>query len=198
VETLNQSQRPVYDLAAGVTLAYFKWEHASLLYSSEVDRSTQPEQLRVIIQGRPGSGKTYLMTIIAERFQIESRRYDRMRTDIVGIAAPTVAASGLFDTGKIIHALIGLILTKKNTFHVRELDNDPTGIKKNIFNMLVLLLDELSMITMGLIMATDEQFQHVKKSKSFMGNIPFIFKVGDFRQLCPGVGGIAIFRSFLK
>ena len=189
VETLNQSQRPVYDMAAEATMAYFKWEKANL-YCSEADRSTQPEQLRIIIQGGPGSGKTYLMTIFAERFRIESRRYDQMRTDIVGIAAPTAAASGLFDTGKTIHALVGLISTKDNAFFARELDNDPTGIKEKIFYMLMLLLDEMSMITMALIMAIDARFQQVKKTKRFMGNIPFIFIVGDFRQLCPGVGGI--------
>jgi chromosomal replication initiation ATPase DnaA len=91
VETLNQSQRPVYDLAAEATLTYFQWEHTNL-YNSEADRCKQPEQLRILLQGGPGSGKTYLMTIIAERFRIESRRYDQMRVDTVGIAAPTAAA----------------------------------------------------------------------------------------------------------
>lgn len=108
----------------------------------------------------------------------------------MGIAAPTAAASGLFDTGKTIHALIGLISTKENAFHARDLDNDPNGIKENIFNILMLLLDEMSMITIALLMAIDERFQQIKKLMMFMGNIPFIFIVGDFRQLCPGVGGV--------
>ena len=70
VKTLKPSQRKVYDEAVPKFQEYFKWENSP---ESAQKAERQPEQYRVIMQGGPGSGKTYLMNIIVERFLIESR-----------------------------------------------------------------------------------------------------------------------------
>jgi len=97
VKSLKPSQRKVYDEAVPKFQEYFKWENSP---ESAKKASLQPKQYRVIMQGGPGSGKTYLMNIIVERFLIESRLNDALREDTTSIGAPTAAASKMYPTGK--------------------------------------------------------------------------------------------------
>ena len=187
VKTLLKSQRKVYDEAVPKFQEYFKWENSP---ESAKKASLQPKQYRVIMQGGPGSGKTYLMNIIIERFLIESRRNDALREDTTSIGAPTAAASKMYPTGKTIHYLIAMLSRKNNATYLRDLTNDTHGILAHILSTLLLVLDEMSMITKDMVRKVDERFKAVKNDEEFFGNIPFVFIVGDFRQLGPGVGGV--------
>jgi hypothetical protein len=188
VKTLKPSQRKVYDEAVPKFKEYFKWENSP---ESAQKASRQPPQYRVIIQGGPGSGKTYLMNIIVERFLIESRLNDASRGDTTAIGAPTAAASKMYPTGKTIHYLIGMLSKKNNATFLRDLTNDKHGILELLLLTLLLVLDEMSMITKDMVGKVDERFRSVKQElDEFFGKIPFVFIVGDFRQLGPGVGGV--------
>ena len=48
----------------------------------------------------------------------------------------------------------------------------------------------MSMLAVKILAKIDERLRQIKGNEAFFGNIPFIVIVGDFRQLCPGVGGV--------
>ena len=120
-----------------------------------------------------------------------ARLNDASREDTTSIGAPTAAASKMYPSGKTIHYLIAMLSKKNNATFLRDLTNDKHGILAHLLSTLLLVLDEMSMITKDMVGKVDERFRSVKdQADAFFGKIPFIFIVGDFRQLGPGVGGV--------
>ena len=61
-------------------------------------------------------------------------------------------------------------------------------IKRRISNCKLLIIDEISAITIGLLSQSNKRLQSELGNNGFFGNISAILIVGDFRQLPPGQG----------
>jgi len=156
-DTLNVQQRLVYDTVIG---------------HSQQDN---PEQLLLQIDGGGGTGKSYLIKILAAHLRQANRE------ETVALAAPTGAASSNI-RGKTIHSLLRLPVDNK----FEQLS--PTALAEaqhRLQHLKYMIIDEKSMLglrTLGWISRRLSQI--FPRSDQIFGGVNVIL-IGDFFQLPP-------------
>ena len=183
VNGLNTEQRIVYDHCARVAdelLAY-----KLLAQQNCVVPPRPPNPYYKLVLGGPGTGKTYVMSCIVEKFKIESLAVNQERDECSICCAPTATAALLHEDGMTLHGFIS-----------QDGDNyitDRTRVeqKRSLYQTLdLLVVDEISMLQDKLMKNLDARCREMCDPNSFLGRIPCVVFLGDFAQLPPGIGGI--------
>lgn len=134
------------------------------------------QQLLMYIGGVGGTGKSYVVKAILRLFDILGRRHQIL------VSAPTGAAAILIG-GYTIHSL--LLLPHKGNVNLQQLAH----LWQNVS---YLILDEVSMVSAGLMNDISSRLQHAKGASAIAEDIPFggvhVIFLGDFGQLRPVVG----------
>jgi hypothetical protein len=156
------------------------------------DKSYKP--LRATVMGCGGTGKSYIInTLIAM-----VRRYTR-RNDTVRVAAPSGGAA--YNVGGCtLHRCLKLSVDPREL--AKDLNADKQAeLARQIENMLMLIIDERSMISSGLLAAAERNVRHCvygqQNQKELWGGIPVVLVFGDDFQLPPVIEEGAI-NGFAK
>ena len=138
-------------------------------------------QLLMYVAGVGGTGKSYLINAIIKLFTILRRR------DEILLSAPTGAAAVLIG-GYTIHSLL-LLPSQSDKPNLQML----TLIWDTV---LYLIIDEISMVSAGLMSQISSRLQHAKGRSALAEDRPFgginVIFLGDFGQLKP-VRGAALY-----
>jgi DNA replication protein DnaC len=175
VSRLNPGQSSIYNLML---------QAADNLYSRSDDVSST-QNLQMLIGG-PGTGKTFVVDLIRKLWNTKQQSSSASISENVAVCAPTAVAAQLYETGTTIHTLIGILSEKLvNVTRMKE------KMKKLIREAQLLIIDEISMLTVQHFKFLNQRFQQIRNNSSFFGGINSVLLVGDpGRQLPPGVGGI--------
>ena len=132
--------------------------------------------------GCGGTGKSYIInTLIAM-----VRRYTR-RNDTVRVAAPSGGAA--YNVGGCtLHRCLKLSVDSEAL--AKDLNADKRDeLARQIENMLMLIIDERSMISSGLLAAAERNVRHCvfgqKNQRELWGGVPVVLVFGDDYQLPP-------------
>ncbi len=138
----------------------------------------------VFLTGEPGSGKTH--TINRYVLYLRERGLEPAVTASTGIAATHLG-------GMTIHSWSGLGI--KTSLHKYDLDKIATTeyLSKRIGRAKVLIIDEVSMLTPGMLSMVDAVCREIKRNIEPFGGLQVIF-VGDFFQLPPIVRASPMLR----
>ena len=135
------------------------------------------EGKNIFITGPGGTGKSYLLSVLVKELKKVGRR--------VTVTAMTGCAALLLELqAKTLHAWAGIGLGRGS------IDSLVSGIvqhyprKKRWTHTDCLIVDEISMLTPGLLETLDKIGRFVRKKQEPMGGLQVIF-VGDFYQLPP-------------
>ncbi|KAF5367252.1 hypothetical protein D9757_011692 [Collybiopsis confluens] len=180
---LNQKQQEAFQIIAST----FVEQHVISECSSAADH----EPLRMFLTGPGGTGKTHVVKAVKEVM----KHYGVENT--IRFVAPTGTAANLID-GTTIHKGLGISIRRGKV-------NDGTGdmFSKVSFSMsnktkvqlceewkdvLVLMVDEVSLISLSLLAEIDAALRFVKESPDkFFGGVNMIFS-GDLYQYPPSPG----------
>lgn len=156
------------------------------------DESYRP--LRATIMGCGGTGKSYIInTLIAM-----VRRYTR-RNDTIRVAAPSGGAA--YNVGGCtLHRCLKLSVDSEALAKDMNADRQ-AELARQIENMLMLIIDERSMISSGLLAAAERNVRHCafgqKNQRELWGGVPVVLVFGDDYQLPPVIEEGAI-NGFAK
>lgn len=132
----------------------------------------------LFITGKAGTGKTWLLDIIRERFTGKK---------VIAVLAPTgIAAENA--KGFTMHSFLRLPIKPYLPEHktnpgLYQLDGSVESIIKRLD---VLIIDEISMVRCDMLDATDMILRHYRKNRKPFGGVQLIM-MGDLYQLCPVV-----------
>ena len=132
----------------------------------------------LFITGKAGTGKTWLLDIIRERFTGKK---------VIAVLAPTgIAAENA--KGFTMHSFLRLPIKPYLPEHktnpgLYQLDGSVESIIKRLD---VLIIDEISMVRCDMLDATDMILRKKKKNRKPFGGVQLIM-MGDLYQLCPVV-----------
>ena len=129
----------------------------------------------VFITGSGGVGKTYILKYIVNLLKDKQKK--------VGICAMTGSAAILID-GTTLHSFMGIGLGKESVDYLVIKISKNAKLRKKIFELGVLIIDEVSMLDSELFTKISDIFKNLKKSESPFGGIQVIL-VGDLFQLAP-------------
>ena len=102
------------------------------------------------------------------------------------IGAPMAVAAQIYNNGSTLHTLLHINDDIKNKLMPLE-GNRKIKIENRIQNCKLLIIDEISAITIGLLSQANKRFQTILENNEYFGNINAILLIiGDFRQLNPG------------
>jgi hypothetical protein len=133
----------------------------------------------LFITGKAGTGKTFLLDAIRERF---------LGKKVMAVLAPTgIAAENA--KGFTMHSFLRLptnpyLPEHKTNPGLYKLDG--TTNESIIKQLDILIIDEISMVRCDMLDATDMILRHYRKSRKPFGGIQIIM-FGDLYQLCPVV-----------
>ena len=170
-ESLNDDQRPVFDVMMG-TLA-----------------DDQSQKL-IDVSGGAGTGKSYLIKAILQKaLELSGHR------NLVKIVSPTGSAASHFPDGQTIHSLLKIPVNKGTT----ELD-DLTGgqlasLQQDFKHTRAIIIDEKGMVGLGRLSQIHARLKQAKPEaadQSFGGIT--ILLAGDLRQLHP-VGDLPFYSQ---
>jgi PIF1-like helicase len=188
---LNDRQRLFYNSCA---------EHAEEVYRVRLfnrsclrpcDEREIPQLFKLLIGG-PGTGKTYLLSCIQDKFNIEAQRFDNECLNACLCCAPTAVAALLQVGGTTIHTLCSI---DANTTQLRRMDQDTTLIMTNNYKKCDLLsCDEISMLSSILLNRLSARFKNLLIQNKPFGGVSLVILTGDFTQLPPGVGKSIMFN----
>ena len=131
----------------------------------------------IFITGPGGTGKTYLIKAIVEHAKTTSKAYK--------ICALTGCAAILLECGATtLHAFAGVGLATGTIQQVVERVVKNRHKKLNWQKIDMLIVDEVSMLSLKLMKILDQIGRKVKKKNKPFGGIQIIFS-GDFYQLPP-------------
>ncbi len=137
--------------------------------------------VNVFLTGEPGSGKTYTINRFTEALK-ESWIYPSI-TASTGIAATHI-------NGTTIHSWAGLGIKEDLTDRDIETIIEKFYIRNRLENAKVLVIDEVSMLSAGVITNVDRVCRAARGQFKPFGGLQVIF-VGDFFQLPPVMKGDA-------
>ena len=182
---------------------------------------TPPDQLRLLIQGTAGVGKTFVITALT---YIARRLFGR--NGVVKNLAPTGAASVLVPDGKTVHSFTTIPHNKKDVQNA-QLGDYPmkkealnklraqTGMKDDR-KLLVLNYDERGMFSKNLLAWSSQRLcEATNDFDQMFGGIPIVNFFGDLGQMGPvmdkelhtppahadtpsNLAGYSIYRSFVQ
>ncbi len=139
------------------------------------------------ITGPAGTGKTFVLNYIKRYCIAEKINYGM--TAMTGVAAALIS-------GQTLHSWTGLGLINKEVGHMIN----TIKFRKHLFNkwttVELLIIDEVSMMEIGLFETLNFIFQKVRGNNLFFGGVQMIL-CGDFAQLAPIRSSNYIFQSKL-
>ena len=163
---------------SAATYTYMRGDASKYIHLTDEQRVICDDLLRfrrsAFIEGAAGTGKSFLITaLIGKLNELELK---------VSLVAPTgIAAFNV--KGATIHSQFR-ISTDVEWCNLEE-ESELVGY---IASLDVLIIDEISMVSIKLFECLNRLFQHVKTSEDFFGGIQVIC-IGDFCQLPPVVTG---------
>ncbi len=129
----------------------------------------------VFLTGEPGSGKTH--TVNAYVSWLRSHAIEPAITASTGIAATHVG-------GMTIHSWSGIGIAERMTPELLDVISSKEHVAKRLQKAKVLIIDEVSMLSGGVLEMVDAVLREVRHSELPMGGIQTVL-VGDFFQLPP-------------
>lgn len=132
----------------------------------------------IFISGLSGSGKSY--TVMKIRHSLTFTHFKK-----VGITS-TTGISAINVKGKTLHSYLGIGLGKYSVKNLFKMITSTDKIKNKWVNLDVLIIDEVSMLSVELFKKLEELARLIRKNENPFGGIQLIL-VGDFAQL-PVVG----------
>lgn len=141
----------------------------------ESSTSNTPKQTLLLIHGGPGTGKSVLVNYTLEKFGNAA----------IQCLAPTGIAASLLLNGKTAHSFLDIpsILEKFKPLEGIRL----AKLKEKLLNILVIFIDEFSMINCILLYLFHLRLQQAKDSNLPFGGVSIIL-LGDALQLPPVAG----------
>lgn len=136
------------------------------------------ESLRLLLNGDPGSGKSYVIDTIVELASVMGLGYV-LTTSFNGIAAVNIDGSTLCSTFHLFDSS-----EKQSTTKFDEDTLNKIRQKINSDNMCFMILDEVSTIDSKIIALINHQLQQVFGNDLPFGGVSVLF-AGDFNQLGP-------------
>ncbi len=185
---LNKKQRMVFVIASNAWLQLYAWQQKNTFENSN---SEQAPQLRMVITGPGGTGKTYAIQAVNDIMNVYGCEHS------IHYLAPTGGAAKIIG-GMTVHKGLGIAIKKRNNGKQnRSIDQDnedytvTINIKKlaeihtNWKNVDVLVIDEIGGIGQQLICEIDQALHIAKeRSNAWFGGMIVIF-CGDFYQHAP-------------
>ena len=188
---LNAQQRAFYDSCATHAENVYAIRLRNMVYRRESDKEQIPQLFKLLIGG-PGTGKTYLLSCIQEKFNIEAQRYNNACLSACLCCAPTAVAALLQVGGTTIHTLCGIDAT---TSQLRTMDPATSlAMRENYKKCDLLSCDEISMLSPTLLNRLNARFQNLLDRTKPFGGVSLVILTGDFTQLPPGVGKSIMFN----
>ena len=144
------------------------------------DPTYKPLQAKVIICG--GTGKSYIINTLISMV----RQYTKCN-DTVKVAAPSGGAA--YNVSRCtLHQCLNIAIDMKEL--AKSLNEDKQAeLALKIQNMLMLIIDERSMISSGLLAAAERNIRHCvygqQNQQELWGGIPVVLIFGDDCQLFP-------------
>ena len=128
----------------------------------------------VLVTGAAGCGKTFLINYLLKVYCEQK----------VGITAMTGVAATLYEQGKTLHSWGGIGLAKGNEDDILRNVRKNKKARSNWTESSMLIIDEVSMMTVELFEKLDYVARKLRKSESFYGGLQIVL-CGDFCQLPP-------------
>lgn len=133
----------------------------------------------VFLTGPPGTGKSHVLRRVVPALQ--DRGLDAVVTSLTGSAALLVG-------GRTLHSALGLGLGNQPAARiVRQMARRRAPALARARNMDVLIIDEVSMLSVELLELADDVLRRVRKLNEPFGGVQVVL-VGDFCQLPPVQG----------
>ena len=157
--------------------------------------SNESNQLRLLVQGFGGTGKTFTINAIT----YITRRLFQRNGSVLNLA-PTGAASNLIPDGRTVHSITPpLSKSKKKEFKTANMNDYPLSHKSlkklrtmidykedKVHNLYCLNMDERSMYSHRLLAWSSQRFcEATEDFENCFGNIPVVNFYGDLAQLGP-------------
>lgn len=140
----------------------------------------------VLVTGAAGCGKTFLINHILKVYCEEK----------IGITAMTGVAATLYEEGKTLHSWGGIGLAKGSEEDILRNVRKNKKARANWTDSRMLIIDEVSMMTLELFEKLDYVARKLRKSENFYGGLQLIL-CGDFCQLPPVGSTMYCFESEL-
>ena len=176
---LDPFQREVIDIMV---------KYAKDIIKSQREGNPVPDPPNLMVHGGAGSGKTFVIKILAYWVQyILQKPGDAFNSPYVIKSAFTGTAASLIE-GMTLHSAFGFEFGNKHY----SLSDKRRDAKKNILrNLKLIIIDEISMVKSDMIYQLDLRLQEIKEKMGvpFGGVANFYF--GDILQLCPVCGRFA-------
>ncbi|WP_375449089.1 AAA family ATPase [uncultured Nostoc sp.] len=144
---------------------------------------TREDQLLLYVRGEGGVGKSRVIHALEMGFTLLDRRNELM------LSAPTgYAAEGI--GGSTVHTALSI--------STRNIKSSSTNVSAIWTHQFLLIIDELSIIPLGLLATMDKQQRKARGaivfSTALFGGLPLVILMGDFYQFAP-VSGHALWDS---
>jgi hypothetical protein len=180
-------QGPPADSDKIMTTLITKWtlnEEQELAFRIIADRATDrnSEQLRMYLGGPAGTGKSRVIDAVKDLFKHTGQENRYLLASYMGIAAKNIQ-------GVTLHSALNLAGISRMARHGEV----HQGMIQYWANKDVLVIDEVSMISLQLMDQINEALQLAKESDKPYGGIHIIF-AGDFSQLTP-VGATTLYKT---
>ena len=159
---------------------------ADELFRFENITSRPKNQVLSILNGGPGTGKTFVVSLIIRYYEYLNQKSVLRIVKPVLPTVPTAAAAILYPGGSTLHTQFGFyaIPTSHKLKFKKSMDN--SIISQNLTAML-LIIDEAWMATEDFFKKGNARFQNLRKNGLPFGGIDIIL-IGDPSQMGPGVG----------
>lgn len=173
---LDIHQRRVVDIAI---------KYARDLLKARKEGNKKPDPPMVMVHGGAGSGKSYVIQLIAEWVHyILQKEGDSLSCPYVLKTAFTGTAASLIE-GMTLHSAFGFDFGNKHY----SLSDKIRDMKKGQFkNLEIVIVDEVSMMKSDMNYQLDLRLQEVKEKPGVPYGGVSIFFFGDLMQLCPVQG----------
>lgn len=139
----------------------------------------RPAQLRIILHGGPGTGKSFLAKCIKELAN-ESHF-------TIGCLAPTGIAASNLPNGRTIHNFCGISVSHSGDRMLEKPTASTLSILKErakVDTIALLVIDEISNVGPRLFAHVNTRMQHIMENDDAFGDLAVI-AMGDFFQLPP-------------
>ncbi len=139
-------------------------------------KGNQPHQLRMVVHGEGGTGKSRVIQTVTDYFRSRGVEYMLMKTAYTGIAASLIGGRTIHSTGKI--SISGRPMS----------DSTKSAMAETWRNIAYLIIDEISMVSRALL-AVYSRHIAIAKTGKLDSSAPFgglnVIICGDFHQFPP-------------
>lgn len=144
---------------------------------------TREDQLLLYARGEGGVRKSHMIHALEMGFTLLDRRNELILSALTGCAAEDIR-------GSTMHTALSI--------STRNVKNSSTNVSAIWTHRSSLIIDELSMIPLGLLAIMDKQLRKARgaivSSTALFGDLPLVILMGDFYQFAP-VSGYALWDS---